>query len=197
MSSNTSSVVEVIEKASKSAGKASKKAVKIVKKVVESLTESDVSTSFSDHSVPEKVSNMTMVLGKAKGILNNPKIKWLFLGVLLCIAAFLYFRMQKKKLQKLKQMKDELNVEEEPATPKQIQRQQVAQPVKRQEIDVAALERQMRQKLEAEYKQKKLSESSEEVFIEDEHILNHNLTAEEMNSIDKQLEDVNIDNLIH
>ncbi len=34
------------------------------------------------------------------------------------------------------------------------------------------------------------SESSEEVFIENENIMNHNLTMEEMNAIDKQLEDV-------
>ena len=34
------------------------------------------------------------------------------------------------------------------------------------------------------------SEESEEVFIENENIMNHNLTMEEMNAIDKQLEDV-------
>ena len=35
------------------------------------------------------------------------------------------------------------------------------------------------------------SESSEEVFIENENVMNHNLTMEEMNAIDRQLEDVN------
>ncbi len=34
------------------------------------------------------------------------------------------------------------------------------------------------------------SDESEEVFIENENIMNHNLTMEEMNAIDKQLEDV-------
>jgi FtsZ-interacting cell division protein ZipA len=33
-------------------------------------------------------------------------------------------------------------------------------------------------------------DSSEEVFIENENIMNHNLTREEMNAIDRQLEDV-------
>ena len=39
------------------------------------------------------------------------------------------------------------------------------------------------------------SESSEEVFIENENVMNHNLTREEMNAIDKQLEDININNM--
>jgi hypothetical protein len=34
------------------------------------------------------------------------------------------------------------------------------------------------------------TESSDEVFIENENIMNHNLTMEEMNAIDKQLEDI-------
>jgi len=44
-----------------------------------------------------------------------------------------------------------------------------------------------------------LSESSqsEEIFIEDKNVMDHNLTAEEMNAIDKQLEDVNLDHLMH
>jgi len=39
--------------------------------------------------------------------------------------------------------------------------------------------------------------NSEEIFIEDKNVMEHNLTAEEMNAIDKQLEDVNLDHLIH
>jgi hypothetical protein len=39
------------------------------------------------------------------------------------------------------------------------------------------------------------SESSDEVFIENENVMNHNLTREEMNAIDKQLEDININNM--
>ena len=39
--------------------------------------------------------------------------------------------------------------------------------------------------------------SSEEIFIEDKNVMEHNLTAEEMNAIDKQLEDVNLDHLMH
>lgn len=39
------------------------------------------------------------------------------------------------------------------------------------------------------------SESSEEVFIENENVMNHNLTRDEMNAIDKQLEDINIDEM--
>jgi hypothetical protein len=39
------------------------------------------------------------------------------------------------------------------------------------------------------------SDSSEEVFIENENVMNHNLTMEEMNAIDRQLEDINIDNM--
>lgn len=43
-----------------------------------------------------------------------------------------------------------------------------------------------------------LSEStnSEEIFIEDKNVMEHNLTAEEMNAIDKQLEDVNLEHLM-
>ena len=40
-------------------------------------------------------------------------------------------------------------------------------------------------------------EDTEEVFIEDQNVMNHNLTMDEMNAIDKQLEDVNIDNIIN
>jgi hypothetical protein len=39
------------------------------------------------------------------------------------------------------------------------------------------------------------SESSEEVFIEHENVMNHNLTIDEMNAIDKQLEDANFNNM--
>lgn len=39
--------------------------------------------------------------------------------------------------------------------------------------------------------------SSEEIFIEDKNVMDHNLTAEEMHAIDKQLEDVNLDHLMH
>jgi len=39
--------------------------------------------------------------------------------------------------------------------------------------------------------------SSEEIFIEDKNVMEHNLTAEEMNAIDRQLEDVNLDHLMH
>jgi hypothetical protein len=39
--------------------------------------------------------------------------------------------------------------------------------------------------------------NSEEIFIEDKNVMEHNLTAEEMNAIDKQLEDVNLDHLMH
>ncbi len=35
------------------------------------------------------------------------------------------------------------------------------------------------------------TESSDEVFIENENVMNHNLTMDEMNAIDKQLEDMN------
>ncbi len=47
--------------------------------------------------------------------------------------------------------------------------------------------------------QQQLSESScsEEIFIEDKNVMEHNLTAEEMNAIDKQLEEVNLDHLMH
>lgn len=39
------------------------------------------------------------------------------------------------------------------------------------------------------------SNSSEEVFIEDKNVMRHNLTQEEMNAIDRHLEDVKIDHL--
>ncbi len=39
------------------------------------------------------------------------------------------------------------------------------------------------------------TESSDEVFIENENVMGHNLTIDEMNAIDKQLEDININNM--
>jgi hypothetical protein len=39
------------------------------------------------------------------------------------------------------------------------------------------------------------SNSSEEVFIEDKNVMRHNLTQEEMNAIDRHLEDVKIDHM--
>jgi hypothetical protein len=60
-----------------------------------------------------------------------------------------------------------------------------------------------RQEAEAQRAQKPIShrepesesESSDEVFIENENVMNHNLTRDEMNAIDKQLEDININNM--
>jgi hypothetical protein len=40
-------------------------------------------------------------------------------------------------------------------------------------------------------------EESEEIFMEDQNVMTHNLTMDEMNAIDKQLEDVNIDNIVN
>ncbi len=39
------------------------------------------------------------------------------------------------------------------------------------------------------------TDSTDDVFIENENLMNHNLTLDEMNAIDRQLEDVNIDNI--
>ena len=39
------------------------------------------------------------------------------------------------------------------------------------------------------------TESSDEVFIENSNVMNHNLTMDEMNAIDKQLEDININDM--
>jgi hypothetical protein len=79
-------------------------------------------------------------------------------------------------------------------------RQQMEQQMRQQ------MEQQNRQQVNQQKKQNKKSispiseesvDSSDEVFIEDENIMKHNLTAEEMNAIDRQLEDVNIDHLIN
>lgn len=40
-------------------------------------------------------------------------------------------------------------------------------------------------------------DESEEIFMEDQNVMKHNLTMDEMNALDKQLEDVNIDNIIN
>ena len=224
MSSATSSLAEfienspeVVQKVSKKAAKVSAKAAKAAKKIIESFTQSDnkLTESFTDHSiatVTEKVSNVTMVLNKAKDVLNNPKVKWVFLAILLCVAAFLYFRMQKKQSDKKPKEEHNLNVvNENNGQPELIPMPPppVFQPSPQPQIDMAAVERALRERIENEIREKAVqenikrkppvpeSESSEEVFIEDENVLNHNLTAEEMNAIDRQLEDVNLDNLMN
>ncbi len=229
MSSATSSLADfienspkVVEKVSKKAAKVSSKAAKAAKKIIESFTQSDskLTETFTDHSittVTEKVSNVTMVLTKAKDLLNNPKIKWVFLAILLCVAAFLYFRMQKKQSDKKPKEEHNLNTINDhngqpelislppPPVYHQAPPQQAPQP----QIDMMAVERALRERIENEMREKMTqdtnkrkppvpdSESSDEVFIEDENVLNHNLTAEEMNAIDRQLEDVNLDNLMN
>ena len=227
MSSATSSLAEFIEKSPEIVHKASKKAAKaashaakvakVAKKIIESFTQSDnkLTESFTDHSistVTEKVSNVTMILTKVKDVLNNPKVKWVFLAVLLCVAALLYFRMQKKQSDKKPKDAHNLNViNENNGRPELVQLPQppVFQQPPQPQFDMAAVERALRERIENEMRERVVqenikrnlpvpeSESSEEVFIEDENVLNHNLTAEEMNAIDRQLEDVNLDNLMN
>jgi hypothetical protein len=40
-------------------------------------------------------------------------------------------------------------------------------------------------------------DESDEIFMEDQNVMTHNLTMDEMNAIDKQLEDVHIDNTVN
>ncbi len=213
MSSTTSSIQEIIEKSPKIVEKTTKKVVKgaskVAKKIIESFTESEhLTASYTDHSVTEQVSNVTMVLNKAKEMLNNPKVKWVFLAILLCIAAFLYFRMQKKRSDTKPKEEHDLNVIENKNGQPELIQMPTPPPIVPQ-FDAVAMERAMREKIENEMREKMIqenakrnppvpdSDSSDEVFIEDENVLNHNLTAEEMNAIDKQLEDVNLDHLMN
>jgi hypothetical protein len=53
----------------------------------------------------------------------------------------------------------------------------------------------VQQEADAAQRAQQETESSEEVFIENENVMNHNLTRDEMNAIDKQLEDINIDDM--
>jgi len=106
---------------------------------------------------------------------------------------------QQTDQQMRQQMRQQIRQQMEQEMEQQI-RQEMEQQMRQQ------MEQQNRQQVNQQKKQNKKSispiseesvDSSDEVFIEDENIMKHNLTAEEMNAIDRQLEDVNIDHLIN
>jgi type III secretory pathway component EscV len=197
-----------------------KSAEELIESISSSTERSNLTTTFTNDTIVEKSSGF---FTKFLDIISHPKFKWILLAIILTIIAFLYFKSQNKQIEKhspndatynvvqdengkplLVEVSDMPNVERMKQQTDQQTRQQIRQQIRQE------MEQQMRQQMEQQVNQQKkqnkksispISEesvdSSDEVFIEDENIMKHNLTAEEMNAIDRQLEDVNIDHLIN
>jgi hypothetical protein len=80
---------------SSSALKASKS---IVESYVSSSEKSNITTTFTDHTVSESNMNLSKknILNVILNIVKHPKFKWAIIAILLCIAVFIYFRTQNK-----------------------------------------------------------------------------------------------------
>jgi hypothetical protein len=99
--------------------------------------------------------------------------------------------IQQEEVRRLQQVQQE-----------EVRRMQQAQEVRRmQQAQEEARKMQKEQEVRRMEQQKQVkqleedTESSDEVFIENENVMVHNLTIDEMNAIDKQLEDININNM--
>ncbi len=197
-----------------------KSAEELIESISSSTERSNLTTTFTNNTIVNKSSGF---FTKFLDIISHPKFKWILLAIILTIIAFLYFKSQNKQIEKhspndatynvvqdengkplLVEVSDMPNVEQMKQQTDQQTRQQIRQQMEQQMEQQT--DQQNRQQVNQQKKQNKKSispiseeseDSSDEVFIEDENIMKHNLTAEEMNAIDRQLEDVNIDHLIN
>ena len=159
---------------------------KIVNNLINSSSHSSTDTtnltkSFTAHSISTDMPKTAGLYSTIIAFITSSKVKWIFLLVVLCVGAYVYFRMQEKK-----------------ATPHDLN---VKQPV----IDMELIEQNLRKQIEMEMRQQQNKEvievhendstESDGLFMENQHILNNNLTAEELTLIDKQLENVNLENM--
>jgi hypothetical protein len=190
------------------------KAAKAAKKIVEKITsseKSDLTTSFSNTASEKAVTLVKQTGGYVtalKSVFTHPKFKWIIIFVLLCGVAFYYFKFQRKnKLPirlgplKAQQPAPQQNIFQQHMAMKQnmLNNEAVQMQAQAQAEAQARAHAQMMLKKTQEVKkpvqraqpiQESSDESSEEVFIEDNKVMEHNLTADEMHAIDKQLEDV-------
>jgi hypothetical protein len=210
--------------------------VKASKEIIESYTnssseKSNLTTTFTDNTVSEKVSNS--ILDKVLKIVKHPKIKWILIALILCAIILFYFKTQNnkkieglvKKTQKtinLPQNKDQVQSQDINALiEKEMKDKLMREKILREHLMQQQYQQQQQQFQQQQYQQqqhnqsqsrpkqnvvqpapiKELSEneseSDDEIFIEDKNVMNHNLTMDEMNAIDKQLEDVNIDHIMN
>ncbi len=224
---------------STSALKASKS---IVDSYVSSTERSDLTTSFTEHSVTSSTiaKSGKNIIQTILGVVKHPKFKWMVIAVLLCICVFVYFKSQNKQTKKTnkeqiedtrlditpdkdgrpilvdvkekeymnklsqleqreKQLQEKINQinanNNQQAAIQRAQQAQMAEQLQRAQEAQRAEQLQRAQQPPQRVEQAQETESSEEVFIENENVMNHNLTRDEMNAIDKQLEDINIDDM--
>jgi len=217
-------------------------AISSTKSFIESFTSSDnPTTTFTEHTVAS-ITHTDSIITNIINFISQPKFKWYFLGLLLCIITFIYFKFQNKKpkttiteeqeqmtaektnqknvdvllenrdkewINKINTMKQQFNMQL--AVQSDINAQLISQlqttkrgsqpvvnpnPINEQQTQK---QQTLKQQIPRTIQNEKLTDTSvsEEIFIEDKNVMEHNLTAEEMNAIDKQLEDVNLDHLMH
>ena len=63
----------------------------IVDSYVSSSERSDLTTSFTEHTVTHSDNNSKNIFQTVIGIIKHPKFKWMVIAVLLCICVFVYF----------------------------------------------------------------------------------------------------------
>lgn len=185
------------------------------KSFIETFTSSDnPTTTFTEHTVAH-VTKKNGIFFNILSFVSHPKFKWYILGIILCVVAFIYFKFQnikpKEKLpnenkQEFANQNDNINVLLETRDNAWLSKiNTLKQQFNTQLATQADVNAQLLAQLQNAHKHTKPSKqpeqssetnSSEEIFIEDKNVQEHNLTADEMNAIDKQLEDVNMDHLM-
>ena len=196
--------------------------VKSVKELVDSLTnssseKSQLTTTFTDNTstVSEKVVQASNgILDTIMNIIKHPKFKWILVTIILCTLILFYFKSQNKQdkpkdKSKKEPIKEKLTQDNHMPSEKEIhallEKELKDKLIREQMLQAHLNQHQHQHQPQHKPPQKSQpppppqeesdSDSSEEVFIEDENVMNHNLTMDEMNAIDMQLEDVNLDNL--
>jgi hypothetical protein len=201
MSSETPEVLS--EKVAKVA-KVAKSVKKVAHKVVKHLT-SESSSSAVSEAINKKLSLVDKVLGFTK----HPKFKWIVFVFIVVVGALTYFKYQKILKERL------LSAKQKMQSPQELLKQTLQNQLKKQ-FDMEQMHSQQAhvqqvrppvKQVKQTKKEKKVEPpppesssedtSDEEVFLEDPNIMKHNLTQEEMYAIDRQLEDVNLENLNH
>ncbi len=90
-----------------------------------------------------------------------------------------------------------MNIPVQHQAPKVVHREPEPEPQHQHQPQEVKVENRMDQVEESHRLSEESDSSSEEVFIEHENVMSHNLTVDEMNAIDKQLEDVNINEMAY
>ncbi len=215
-----STPVEKVAKSAEKVAKVAKATAKAAKKIVEKLTSSEstnLTSSFTNtiSEVEKTLSKSDSYMNMITNIIASPKFKWAIVLFMLCLISFYYFKFQSKKNKFSKEQSDNKKPIQEDFLKQQAMMKQNLLRKQLEEQEQAKMHAQMQAQLHAQallqaqmqeqaqmhkkqpIKKQKVQEllassdeSSEEVFIEDNKVMEHNLTADEMHAIDKQLEDV-------